>query len=188
MKKNLLFILSIIILSISFVSCSSDNDDEAGTGVGTINLYIDGNKMNTNTTILLSSISYEKPTITYPKSEFSIMIMFGDDSSQNAFFNFEGIDLDGLKVGDDLVNLCDDYSYQISYGGNEYWLNSKISWYNEFASGKGKFVVKELNSDKTVVNIEFQDVKLPVLGSSLKPDKTKIIDIKGNMNYSIDFN
>ncbi|MDR3058017.1 MAG: hypothetical protein LBU84_07745 [Prevotella sp.] len=93
-----------------------------------------------------------------------------------------------MKVGDDLLKLCKNYGYQVTYQGNEYWLNSDISWFNEFADGKGKFIVKELNAEKTVINIEFQDIKLPILkGSLLKPDRSKMIDIKGNMKYNIDF-
>lgn len=190
MKKHILFILSVIIFSLPFVSCSSDDDeDNNGSQLGTINLFIDGNKMNTNTTFLASSISYDKPTITFPKSEFSIMIIFGDDESQSAFFNFKEVDLEKMKVGDDLLKLCKDYGYQITYLGDEYWLHSDINWFNEFTDGKGKFIVKELNTEKTIINIEFQDIKIPVLeGSLLKPDRSKMIDIKGNIKYEIDFN
>lgn len=189
MKKNILFILSVLIFSVSFVSCDNDEDnDDIGSNLGTINLFIDGNKMNTNTTFLASSISYDKPTITFPKSEFSIMIIFGDDESQSAFFNFKEIDFEKMKVGDDLLKLCKNYGYQVTYQGNQYWLHSDIDWFNEFAEGKGKFIVKELNAEKTIINIEFQDIKLPILkGSQLRPDRSKMIDIKGNMKYEIDF-
>lgn len=189
MKKNLLYTLSILVLSISFTACSKDDDDSGdGSQLGTINLFIDGNKMNTKSTFSVSSISYDKPTITFPKSEFSIMIIFGDNEDQSAFFNFKEIDFNKMKVGDDLLKLCKNYSYQISYQGNQYWLHSEIDWFNEFADGKGKFIVKELNAEKTVINIEFQDIKLPILkGSLLKPDRSKMIDIKGNMKYNIDF-
>lgn len=77
-------------------------------------------------------------------------------------------------------------NYQVSYGRNAYWLDSKIDWYDEFADGKGKFIVKELNADKTVINIEFQDLNIPIL-KGLRPDKSKMIEVKGNMKYSIDF-
>jgi len=186
MKTQLLFILSILIFSVSFNACSSD-DDSTETGTGTINLYIDGNKMNTNTKVAVSTINYDKPTITFPESQFSIMIMFGKDESESAFFNFKKINLNELKVGDDLVKLCDDFGYQVYYQGNVYWLHSDIHSYKDFLDGKGKFIVKEFNSDKTVINIEFQDVKIPILNSSLNPDKSKIIDIKGNIKYNIDF-
>lgn len=188
MKKNLLFVLSILVFSLSFISCGDDEDNDTdSTNLGTAVCYIDDKKVTQKTNIAISSIHYDKPTTTFPTPEFSMMIMFNDEG-ENAFFHFEGINLDNLKVGDDLVKLCDDYGYQISYEGNEYWLQSDISWYDEFDSGKGKFIVKELNADKTVIHIEFQDIKVPILkGSLIKPDRSKMIDVKGSMKYTIDF-
>ena len=188
MKKNIFFILSIFVLSISFIACSKDDDnDDTSTNIGTVNLYIDGNKINTNSVAgeMFNSIQYEAPSISFPTPNLSIMIAWGD-GSESAFFYFDGINLNTLKVGDDLAQLCSRYDYQISYEKNAYWLQSKIDWYNEFANGKGKFIVKELNADKTVINIEFQDLNIPIL-KNLKPDRSKMIKIKGNMKYSIDF-
>lgn len=188
MKKNILLILSILTFSVLFVSCSSDDDnDDAGSNVGTVNLFIDGNKINTNGIAGegANSIHYDEASVSFPRSNMSMMIMWGD-GSESAFFHFDGINLKTLKVGDDLVDLCTDYNYQVSYEKNVYWLDSKIDWYNEFANGKGKFIVKELNEDKTIINIEFQDLNIPIQ-KGLKPDRSKMIQVKGNMKYSIDF-
>lgn len=188
MKKNILFVLSVLVLSISFIACSKDDDNnDTSSNIGTVNLYIDDNKINTNSIAGegANSIHYDEASISFPRSNMSMMIMWGD-GSESAFFHFDGINLKTLKVGDDLVKLCTDYNYQVSYGRNAYWLDSKIDWYDEFADGKGKFIVRELNADKTVINIEFQDLNIPIL-KGLKPDKSKMIKIKGNMKYSIDF-
>lgn len=51
MKKYLLFILSVLVFGISFTACSKDDDnDNTSSNVGTVNLYIDDNKINTNST------------------------------------------------------------------------------------------------------------------------------------------
>lgn len=188
MKRNIFFILSIFVLSISFIACSKDDEnDDTGSDIGTVNLFIDGSKINTNGIVGegTNSIHYDEASISFPRSNLSMMIMWGD-GSESAFFHFDGINLKTLKVGDDLIKLCTDYNYQVSYGRNAYWLDSKIDWYDEFANGKGKFIVKELNADKTVINIEFQDLNIPIL-KGLKPDRSKMIEVKGNMKYNIDF-
>lgn len=134
---------------------------------------------------IINSIQYEASSISFPIPNLSIMIAWGD-GSESAFFSFDGINITTLKVGDDLAQLCSGYGYQISYEKNAYWLQSNISWYNEFANGKGKFIVKELNTEKTIINIEFQDLNIPIL-KNVRPDRSKMIKIKGNMKYNIDF-
>lgn len=146
-------------------------------------------KINTNSAAgeMFNAIQYEAATTTFPTPNLSIMIAWGD-GSESAFFSFDNIRINTLKVGDDLVQLCSSYDYMISYENNAYWLQSKISWYSEFVNGKGKFIITELNTDKSVINIEFQDVKIPIIkGSTMKPDKSKMIVIKGAMKYKIDF-
>lgn len=64
---------------------------------------------------------------------------------------------------------------------------SDLSNYSDLKDWRGQFIVKELNSDKTEIKVDFENVKIPIINSSLKPDKTKFISIKGSMKYKIDF-
>lgn len=189
-KLRFLFFAVLTCSLITFNSCSGDdeNGDIGATKLGTSILYIDGNRMNTESqsALIFNSIQYDKSSTTFPTPEISFVVAWGNDG-ESALFNFEGINLNDLNVGDNLTDICSKYGYQIDYNNNVYWLMSNLSNYSDLKDWRGQFIVKELNSDKTEIKVDFENVKIPILNSSLKPDKTKFISIKGSMKYKIDF-
>lgn len=164
MKKNLLFILSIFILSISFVACSSDNEDEGiETGNNNAPQFIASRNYTDFETYYTTE---EKATYTESNQKLSISFDFGTSRFEiedkvyiqayyKLLFKFS-VDINNLKVGDELQNKLEDNSTDIKFTdyttvgdyGHENYING------------GKLIVKSIDTINKKISIEFQNLDI----------------------------
>ena len=165
MKKNLLFILSIFVLSISFVACSDDGENEETEEAG-----------NNNAPQFIASRNYsdfltyytteEKATYNTSSNKLNISFDFGTDRFEigdkvyiqayyKLLFKFS-VDINNLKVGDELQNKLEDNSTDIKFTdyttvgdyGHENYING------------GKLIVKSIDTTNKKISIEFQNLDI----------------------------
>lgn len=177
MKKNLLFTLSIIIFSISFISCSSDDDnEETGTGNNNASQFI----ASQNYTDFKTYYTTEEKA-TYKSGALNISFGFGDERLEigdivyiQALYalNFKfTLDIDKLKVGDELqLKLAEKndvkFTDYVSVGDiHTNYINA------------GKLIVKSIDITNKKVSIEFQNLDIWRDQYSLNGDNNKMKEL-----------
>ena len=178
MKKNLLFILSILVLSVSFVSCSKDEDDNGGeTGRFRSDFYIGNEKQDISE--LISNIFYDEADKT-----ISILLMSENDNKKLQQFHarFEDVDFNSLKVGDDLVQKADMVNYMLGMNkDNKMYSMVKDPYDTNYKNYIGKAVIKAIDTSKKYIEIDFQDVTV-IGGANTSKVEQKL---RGSIGLSI---
>lgn len=182
MKKNLLFTLSILLFSISFVACGSDdgNDD---TGNNSANLYVNDRAIN-----LIQDLN----TITYNYKSGSNNIIdldaifYADDNKVTTLsIQVLNLDINNIKVGD---NLSEQKYYEVmllqddgTYVLNDALVTNKTQ-YNEY---RGKVIVKSYNKDSKTIQLEFNEITIPLM-QNMYPNFNKLAKIKGHISATME--
>lgn len=178
MKKNLLFTLSILLFSISFASCSSDDDNNDTGSNSFIELYINDVKQKVSeNNNLIAPIVYDDGLLFY--------IYYNGDSGDGFWLNFDGISLDNLKVGDDLVKKSTEYDYQLEFENDHYWLLKSYTEASQFKDYQGQALVSEFDRANKIIKVEFTNIKLPLL-KGITPSNDKVAKVKCTIKYKID--
>ena len=181
MKKNILFILSMLVFSLSFVSCGSDDDDndEASTGTFKSNFYVGEEKQDISE--LISGISYSESGKT-----INVILMGENENKKLKQFHatFEDIDFSTLKVGDDLVQKADMVNYLLGTNkDNGMYTMVKDPYDTNYKGYIGKAVVETIDVSKKYLEIDFQNAT--VVGGT---DKSRVEQkIKGSITSSVEF-
>lgn len=178
MKKNLLFALSILLFSISFASCSSDDDNDYTENNSFIELYINDVKQKVSeNNNLIAPIVYDDGLAFY--------IYYNGGSGNGFWLNFDGISLDNLKVGDDLVKKSTEYDYQLEFESDHYWLLKSYTEASQFKDYQGQALVSEFDNSNKTIKVEFTNIKLPIL-KGITPSNDKVAKVKCTIKYKID--
>ena len=182
MKKNILLILSVLIFSVSFVSCSSDNDeidDNNTTGTFKSSFYIGDEKQDISE--LISSISYDDSDKT-----INVLLMTENENKKLKQFHatFEDIDFNTLKVGDDMVQKADMVNYLLGINKDSKMYTMVKDPYDTAYKGYiGKAVIKAIDISEKYMEVDFQNVT--VVGGT---DKSRVEQkIKGSIASSVEF-
>ncbi len=181
MKKNILFILSMLIISTLFISCNSDDDenDDNTTGSFKSNFYIGDEKQDISE--LISSISYDESDKT-----INVHLMSENENKKLKQFHatFEDIDFKALKVGDDLVQKADMINYLLGINKDSKMYTMVKDPYDTAYKGYiGKAVIKAVDISKKYMEIDFQNAT--VVGGT---DKSRVEQkIKGSIGSSVEF-
>ncbi|NDV78611.1 hypothetical protein [Dysgonomonas sp. 511] len=189
MKKNLLFILSIFVFSISFVACSDDDDDVFENGSTSTSLNIDG--ISVSTSSFLSNISYSTPNLTGSAS-LNISIWLGDDNGNNEDVEYGiftisilKISLEDIQVGDNLANNKN-YDVKLLYQKENYWLNNLFVPNEEkYDKYKGQAIVTEFDKSSQIMKVEFKNIILP-LNRNWYPDYNYLMKVNGHIKCKIE--
>jgi hypothetical protein len=179
MKKNLLFMLSIFVLSISFVSCGNDDENDDSNS-NTLELYLDNVKQE------VSSISNIEYITTNVVGETQLKAYFyGGDGSQFTSFTmtFDNVKLSEINIGDNLISknrvmtyymlICDKGMYTMGD------IMTDLNGNPIFVGYIGQAVVKSFDKTNNKMEIEFKDVKLA-------DGKGNFINVKGLINSIIE--
>lgn len=178
MKKNLLFTLSILLLSISFVSCSSDDDNDNTDNNSFIELYINDIKQKVSeNNNLIAPIVYDDGLVFY--------IYYNGSSGDGFWLNFDGVSLDNLKIGDDLVKKSTDYNYQLEFENDHYGLLKSYTEVSQFKDYQGQALVTEFDKSKKIIQVEFTNMKLPLF-KGITPSNDKVAKVKCTIKYNIE--
>lgn len=181
MKNNTLLILSVLIFSVSFASCSSDDNenDDNTTGTFKSNFYIGEEKQDISE--LISTISYDESDKT-----INILLMSENENKKLKQFHatFEDIDFNTLKIGDDLVQKADMVNYLLGVNKDSKMYTMVKDPYDTAYKGYiGKVIVKSIDISKKYLEIDFQNAT--VVGGT---DKSRAEQkIKGSIGSSVDF-
>lgn len=180
MKKNIFYILSVLIFSFSFVSCSNDDDNDEGlTGTFKSSFYVGEEKQDVIE--LISGISYDENSKT-----INIILMGENENKKLKQFHasFENIDFNTLKVGDDLVQKADMVNYLLGINKDSKMYTMVKDPYDTAYKGYiGKAVIKTIDVSKKYVEIDFQNATVVGGTSSSKVEQK----IKGSIASSVDF-
>lgn len=184
----------VMVAMFSFASCSSDdedNDDDGSDGssnaqlvVGASNLFFNNQKINT-----ISDENYSRTNeISYQRNGniyiLYITIEYGNHGDY-ANFRFDDVHFDDLKVGDNIANLAEWYSYQVdNYDGHMYAYYSYLA--NKegiFGGHQGEFIVKEIEKvdGETILRIDFNNLKLFFGGVSSQ----STVDVRGAIRAKV---
>lgn len=178
MKKN---ILSILIISMLFMSCSSNDDenDDNTTGIFKSSFYVGEEKQDVIE--LISGISYDKNNKT-----MNVILMGENENKKLKQFHafFEDIDFNTLKVGDDLVQKADMVNYLLGINKDSKMYTMVKDPYDTAYKGYiGKVVIKTIDVSKKYMEIDFQNAT--VIGGT---DKSRVGQkIKGSIASSVEF-
>ncbi len=181
MKKNILFILSILIISTLFISCSSDDDetDDNTTGSFKSSFYVGDEKQDISE--LISSISYDDSDKT-----INVLLMSENENKKLKQFHatFEDIDFNTLKVGDDMVQKADMVNYLLGINKDSRMYTMVKDPYDTAYKGYiGKAVIKAIDISEKYMEVDFQNVT--VVGGT---DKSRVEQkIKGSIASSVEF-
>ena len=185
MKKNILFLLAIILsTSTIFISCSSDDDDdnEGVTKLGSAELYVNNIKWNLMYDGL-TSIDFTQGG-TYTKSHLDFQF-YSETEGEYFSMSFRGLKLENIKAGDDLTKY--EYTYMTTYKKDSYLLVSGDTNKDGFNGYGGQVIVKEYDKDKRILKVEFSNVTLPIYNISTGiPSNTKTIRVKGSTKFTIE--
>lgn len=181
MKKNILFILSVLIFSVSFVSCSSDDDeiDDNTTGTFKSSFYIGDEKQDISE--LISSISYDESDKT-----INVLLMSENENKKLKQFHatFEDIDFNTLKIGDDLVQKADMVNYLLGVNKDSKMYTMVKDPYDTAYKGYiGKAIVKSIDISKKYLEIDFQNATVVGGTSSSKVEQK----LRGSIGSSVEF-
>lgn len=180
MKKNILFILSVFVLSISFTACSKDDDsDEGSTGGFKSDFYIGDEKQDISE--LISSISYDESDKT-----INVLLMSENENKKLKQFHatFEDIDFNTLKIGDDLVQKADMVNYILGVNkDSKMYSMVKDPYDTAYKSYIGKAIVKSIDISKKYIEIDFQNTTVVGGTSSSKVEQK----IKGSIGSLVEF-
>lgn len=177
MKKNILFILSVFVFSLSFVSCGSDDDeiDDNTTNTFKSNFYIGNEKQDVSESI--SNISYDQS-----RKTINVLLISENENKKLKQFHatFEDIDFNTLKVGDDLVQKANITNYLLGVNGVNGMYNMVNDPYdNKYKDYIGKAIVKNIDLTKKYIEIDFQDAT--IVNASSKAEQK----IKGSVGMPI---
>lgn len=153
MKNNFLKFLSVLMIfsvSLSFVSCSDDDDDEGESG-GQSTLSIDG-----------QSAKIDDLEAEYDDGTFFFWVNDVATTDKRVYIQAEFTAQESVSAGTDITS-----KFEILFqrnGGREWFVgegknsNSSVlgEGYNAYRSGT--IVVKDIDSNKKTITIEFQEV------------------------------
>lgn len=179
MKKNILFILSVLIFSVSFVSCSSDDDDDNTTDGFKSDFYIGDEKQDISE--LISNIFYDESDKT-----ISVLLMSENDNKKLNQFHatFEDVDFNLLKVGDNLVQKADMVNYLLGLNRDSKMYNMvKDPYDTNYKNYIGKAIVKSIDISKKYLEIDFQNATVVGGTSSSKVEQK----LRGSIGSSVEF-
>ncbi|MBF0651355.1 hypothetical protein IR083_21295 [Dysgonomonas sp. GY75] len=180
MKKNILFILSVLIFSVAFMSCSSDdNNDDNDTGSAKYDLYLDNAQQKTSS---ISNIEYnETNMVGEPQLK---VYLYGDDGSQftTLTMTFDNLRLADINVGDDLISKNGVITfYMLVCDKGTYTMGDKMTDQNGkpiYVGYMGQAIVKSFDKSNNNIDIEFKDTKVT-------DGKNSSISIKGRIKSVI---
>lgn len=179
MKKNILFILSVLVFSVSFVSCGSDDDDDNTTSGFKSNFYIGEEKQDISE--LISNIFYDQSD-----KRINVLLMSENDNKKLSQFHaiFEDVDFNSLKVGDDLIEKADMVNYLLGLNKDSKMYTMVKDPYDTAYKGYiGKAIIKSIDVSKKYLEIDFQNT-IVVGGTSSSKVEQKI---KGSIASSVEF-
>ena len=181
MKKNILFILSVLIFSVLFMSCSSDDDDNDDIDTGSVKYEVYLNDINQKISSI-SNIEYNTANVIgEPQLK---AYLYGDEGSQftTLVMTFDNLKLADINVGDDLISkngvitfymlICDKGTYTM--GDTMTDQNGKPIYVGYI----GQAIVKSFNKSNNEIDIEFKDTKVT-------NGKNDFISIKGRINSAM---
>lgn len=177
--KHFTFLL-ISFLMLSFASCSKDDDDN-GNPSQSIELNINNSPINTFSD--LSGITYRVPNLTGTKS-LTATIFIDEDNSTHLSIQFLNLDLDNIKVGDDLSNHKS-YEVTLFYKKEMYLLNNLFVNADKFKQYKGQVVITEYDKSKQSMKLEFKNITLP-LNKNMYPDYNFLMKVNGYIKCDIE--
>lgn len=180
-----------LVAMLSFTACN-DNDEESNSSytenntpldIGMSLLYFNNDKINTTSNenyTINNRISYHRD-----ENIYNLYITIEDIDGNETYFRFDNINLNELKVGDDIVKLAEWYHYQIeNYEGHMYGYYSYMTDKEEpFGGHQGQFIVKEIEkiNDEFTLRINFDNVKVFFAGVSAQSS----VDIKGAIKAKV---
>lgn len=181
MKKNILFILSILTFSVLFASCSSNDDenDDNTTGIFKSSFYVGEEKQDVIE--LISGISYDKNSKT-----INVILMGENENKKLKQFHasFEDIDFNTLKIDDDLVQKADMVNYLLGVNKDSRMYSMvKDPYDTNYKNYIGKAIVKSIDISKKYLEIDFQNATVVGGTSSSKVEQK----IKGSIASSVEF-
>lgn len=182
MKKNLLFILSILLLSISFVACGGDDDND-NTVNNSANLYVNDRAINLIQD--LNTITYNYKSGSNNIIDLDVIFYADDDRVTTLSIQVLNLDMNNIKVGD---NLSEQKYYEVMLlkDGGTYVLNDALvtnkTLYNEY---KGQVLVKAFNKDKKTIQLEFSEITVPLM-QNMYPNFNKLAKIKGHISATME--
>lgn len=180
-KNNLKYFTFLLIsfLMLIFSSCSKDDDNDNHSQ--SIELSINNSPINTF--VDLSGITYRVPNLTGTKS-LTATIFIDEDNSTHLSIQFLNLDLDNIKIGDDLSNHKS-YEVTLYYKKEMYLLNNLFVNADKFQQYKGQVVVTEYDKSKQSMKLEFKNITLP-LNKNMYPDYNFLIKVNGYIKSGIE--
>ncbi|MDH6311180.1 hypothetical protein M2451_004111 [Dysgonomonas sp. PFB1-18] len=179
--KNSIYLVLILISGFIFSSCSDDEEDKDNDSQS-IELAINNNSVNVFSD--LSTITYRVPNLTGTKS-LTATIFIDEDNSTFLSIQLLNLDLDNIKVGDDLANHKS-YEVTLYYKKEMYLLNNSfVSNKDKFNEYKGQVVVTEYDKSKQNIKLEFKNITLP-LNKNMYPDYNYLMKVKGYIKCNIE--
>ena len=175
MKKNLLYLLSILTFSVLLVSCSNDDEEDNPTTSFKADFYLDGEKQDVSE--LISDISYDEYT-----KRLNVLLMSENDNKRLGLFSasFEGADFYTLKAGDNLILKSEYVNYTLKRNNDAIMYTMVKDPYDQtFKNYIGKATIKNIDQSKKYIEIEFQDCI--VVGGTSKAEHK----IKGTVCFSV---
>lgn len=181
MKKNILFILSILVFSTVFVSCGDDEDEQSDSSA---TLYVDDRQINViqDLNVIWYRYKYESKTI------FDMNVYIYADDADVGIFSIQllNLDMDKIEVGD---NLSDEKNYTVNLAqkGGGYTLNDLIvTDKDRYEQYKGKVIVKAIDKNKKTIQLDFSNITLPLHSTSDGPNFKYLAKVKGSISATME--
>lgn len=156
MKKNILFLLTILIsLSTAFISCSKDDDEQNGSNNSTNYLMVNSEKIEaanaSNLGGLSASIEY-----TTSKKQLEIVSNFflkGKSMSRDFGVYIYNVNIADIPIGINLISTASQFRCS-AYYFNTNW--ARTVW-NE--KGKGEIILTKRDVANNILTFEFKNVE-----------------------------
>jgi len=163
------------------MSCSSNDDeidDNKEGGKSSIELYINDVKQK------VSENNNQAAPIVYDDG-LTFYIYYNGGSGDGFWMNFDGVSLDNLKVGDNLITKSTKYDYQLEFENNHYWLLKAYTQMSQFKDYQGQALVTEYDKSNKILKVEFTNLKLPLF-KGVNPSNEKVATVKCIIKYKIE--
>lgn len=180
--KKVCILITMLLMTIIFISCSYDDDGDISEGKVSAELNINDKKAEVISD--LSNIAFRIPNLTGTKS-LTATIFINEDNSTHLSIQFLDLDLEDINVGDDLSNNKW-YETTLYYKKEMYLLNNLfVENKNKFEQYKGQVIVKEYDKSNQIIKLEFKNITLP-LNRNMYPDYNSLMKINGHIKCKID--